>query len=318
MDTQPFPVSVFRPLFPPFPFAPFPVPRSRFPPFMSTVWKVRGRTVALDRPLVMGIVNVTPDSFSDGGRYFSSDADVFEHVAGLVDGGADIIDVGGESTRPGATPVSEEDELRRALPVIRRLARDRADAIISIDTVKSGVARAALDAGAHIVNDVSGLRFDPGIATVCAAAGAGLVVMHSRGNSVSELASYEHANYGDVVTEVLAELRKRVESAERGGVPAEAIAVDPGIGFAKKSEHSLALLGALSRLVEWGYPVVCAVSRKRFVGEISRVSEPAARLSGTLGANVAALALGARIFRVHDVRPAREALDVAWEILKRR
>ncbi len=283
-----------------------------------SAWAIRGRTLTLDKPLVMAILNVTPDSFSDGGRYFSSDADVFEHVAGLLESGADIIDVGGESTRPGATPVSEEDELRRVLPVIRRIARDRGDAIISIDTVKSGVARAALDAGAHIVNDVSGLRFDPGIATVCANAGAGLIVMHSRGNTVAELATYTHANYGDVVTEVLAELRKRVESAERGGVPANRIAIDPGIGFAKKSEHSLALLGALPRLVEWGFPVVCAVSRKRVIGEISGVSEPAARLSGTLGANVAALALGARIFRVHDVRPAREALDVAWEILKRR
>lgn len=285
---------------------------------MSAAWQVRGRRLDLVRPLIMGILNVTPDSFSDGGRHFSSDADVLEHAKFILDSGADILDVGGESTRPGAVPVSESDELRRVLPVIRRLASERQDAIISIDTSKSGVARAALDAGAHVVNDVSGLRFDPGVATVCAQAGAGLIVMHSRGNTVGELASYAHASYGDAVTEVLAELRKRVDSAQRGGVPAESLAVDPGIGFGKRSEHSLALLGALPRLVEWGYPVVSAVSRKRFIGEISGVAEPAARLSGTLGANVAALALGARIFRVHDVRPAREALDVAWEILKRR
>lgn len=265
----------------------------------------------------MGIVNVTPDSFSDGGR-FASEADVVTHAVALLDAGADILDVGGESTRPGAVPVSESDELRRVVPVIRRLAAERPDAVISIDTVKSGVARAALDAGAHIVNDVSGMRLDPGISTVCAAAGAGLVVMHSRGGGVAELASHAHASYGDVVSEVLAELRRRVDSALHAGVARERIAVDPGIGFSKRTEHSLALLGALPRLVDWGFPVVCAVSRKRFVGEISGVAEPAARLGGTLGANVAALALGAGIFRVHDVRPAREALDVAWEILRRR
>lgn len=283
-----------------------------------TDWHIRGRILTTARPLVMGILNVTPDSFSDGGR-FASEADVVTHAIALLDGGADILDVGGESTRPGAAPVSEGDELRRVLPVIRRLAAERPDAVISVDTVKSGVARAALDAGAHIVNDVSGMRLDPGISTVCAAAGAGLVVMHSRGASVAELASYAHASYGDdVVGEVLAELRRRVDSALHAGIAREAIAVDPGIGFSKRTEHSLALLAGLPRLVGWGFPVVCAVSRKRFIGEISGVAEPGARLGGTLGANVAALALGARIFRVHDVRPAREALDVAWEILRNR
>ena len=281
-------------------------------------WQLRGTSLKLDRPLVMGILNLTPDSFSDGGRIFSSEADVFDHAVGMLDSGADILDVGGESTRPGATPVAEQDELRRVLPVIERLSHERPRAIISIDTVKSRVARAALEAGAHIVNDVSGLRLDPGIASVCAKVGAGLVVMHSRGSTVSELASYTHASYGDVVPEVLAELRKRIEMAHHGGVAAECIAVDPGIGFAKKPEHSLQVLGAIPRLADWGYPVVCAVSRKRFIGEITGVREPAARLAGTVGANVAALALGARIFRVHDIRATREALDVAWEILRRR
>lgn len=280
-------------------------------------WQVRGAALSVEKPLVMGILNLTPDSFSDGGRVFSSDADVFDHAAGILDAGADILDIGGESTRPGATPVAEQDELRRVLPVIERLARERPSAILSIDTVKSRVARAALDAGVHIVNDVSGLRLDPGIASVCAKVGAGLVVMHSRGSSVSELAAYTHASYGDVVPEVLAELRKRVDLARHGGVAAEHIAVDPGIGFAKRPEHSLAMLGAIPRLAAWGFPVVCAVSRKRFIGEITGVKEPAGRLAGTVGANVAALALGARIFRVHDVRAAREALDVAWEILTR-
>ena len=283
---------------------------------MSSSWHVRGKVLDVGRPLVMGILNLTPDSFSDGGRFFSSDADVFDHVVGMLESGADIIDVGGESTRPGATPVSEDDELRRVIPVITRLARDHPDVTISIDTVKSGVARAALDAGAHVVNDVSGMRLDPGIATVVASYDAGLVVMHSRGSNVTELASFEHASYADVVREAHAELRKRVDLARHGGVKERNIAVDPGIGFAKKSEHSLAMLSALPRMVEWGMPIVVGVSRKRFIGDITGVREPAGRLGGTLGANVAALALGARIFRVHDVRPAREALDVAWAILQ--
>jgi dihydropteroate synthase len=281
-------------------------------------WRVRGTALSLEKPLVMGILNLTPDSFSDGGRLFSSDADAFDHAVGLLESGADILDIGGESTRPGAIPVSEEDELRRVMPLIERFAAERPRAILSIDTVKSRVARAALEAGAHIVNDVSGLRFDPGTASVCAKMGAGLIVMHSRGGNVTELSSYQHASYGQVVPEVLAELRKRVELARHGGVADEQIAVDPGIGFAKRPEHSLAVLGAMGRLAEWGYPVVSAVSRKRFIGEITGVKEPAARLAGTVGANVTALALGARIFRVHDVRASREALDVAWAILKHR
>jgi len=264
----------------------------------------------------MGILNVTPDSFSDGGRFFSADAAV-EQGLKMLDDGADIIDVGGESTRPqGAVAVSVEEELHRVIPVIERIARDRPAATISIDTVKSTVARAAVQAGARIVNDVSGLRLDPKIAGLCAEHDAGLVLMHSRGD-VSDMGTYTHALYGDdVVTEVLSELRERVEVARGAGIRDEQIAVDPGIGFAKKSEHSLAVLAALPRLAAWGLPVLVGLSRKRFIGELAPAArEPAARLNGTLGANVAALALGARIFRVHDVRQNREALDVAWEIL---
>jgi dihydropteroate synthase len=263
----------------------------------------------------MGILNMTPDSFSDGGRFFSCAADVFEHVTAMLESGADIIDVGGESTRPGAVPVSANDEMKRVLPVIEGIRQRHPNAILSIDTVKGSVAQAALDAGAHIVNDVSGLRLDPTVGGVCATAGAGLVLMHSRG-SVSEMGTYAHAHYEDVVTEVLRELRGQVDVARKSGVPTECIALDPGIGFGKKTAHSLAMLGALPQLAAWGYPVLVGVSRKRFIGEITGVREPAARLSGTLGASVAALALGARIFRVHDVRAAREALDVAWQILR--
>jgi len=292
--------------------SPFPIPGSQV---VSMQWSVRGNALRLDRPVIMGILNLTPDSFSDGGRFFSSTADVFEHVSAMLESGADLIDVGGESTRPGAVPVSTTDEMRRVLPVIEGIHKRHPTAILSIDTVKGPVAQAALDAGAHIVNDVSGLRLDPTVADVCAAARAGLVLMHSRGG-VRDMGLYVHALYDDVVGDVLRELRAQVDVARKAGVPDECIALDPGIGFGKKSEHSIAILGALPKLAEWGYPLLVGVSRKRFIGEITGVREPAARLSGTLGANVAALALGARIFRVHDVRAAREALDVAWAILQ--
>lgn len=278
-------------------------------------WSVRDRIVNIDRPLVMGILNVTPDSFSDGGRFFSADAAVEQGLRMLSDG-ADLVDVGGESTRPqGAASVSADEELSRVLPVVEALARERPVAVLSIDTVKSQVARAALDAGAHVVNDVSGLRLDARMAALCAESGAGLVVMHSRGG-VTDMGTYTHAGYDDVVTDVLSELQNAVRSAQDAGVPRTAIAVDPGIGFAKRTPDSLQMLAALPTLGEWGLPIVVGVSRKRFIGEITGVHDPAARLNGTLGANVAALALGAHIFRVHDVREHREALDVAWEILR--
>jgi dihydropteroate synthase len=261
----------------------------------------------------MGILNVTPDSFSDGGQ-FDSPAAAVEHAIGMLTDGADIIDVGGESTRPGATPVSATEELDRVLPTIERVIADRPDAVISIDTVKSEVARAALESGAHIVNDVSGLRLDPRTGEVCAEFGAGVVLMHSRGTT-GDMATYAHANYQDAATEVVDELRARIDAARASGIRDDQIVLDPGIGFAKKTEHSLAVLAALPRLVSLGFPVLVGVSRKRFIGQITGIDEPTNRLAGTLGANVAALALGARIFRVHDVAENREALDVAWAIL---
>jgi dihydropteroate synthase len=277
-------------------------------------WVARDRVLSVDGPLVMGILNVTPDSFSDGGRYLSPDAALVQALS-MLEARADIIDVGGESTRPqGAVSVSADEEARRVVPVIEAIARERPDAVISIDTVKSGVARAALDAGAHIVNDVSGLRLDPEIGAVCAGQGAGLVLMHSRGD-VSTMATFEHASYGEVVDEVMAELRQRVDIARTAGVGDAQLVVDPGIGFAKKTEHSLAILGALPRFAAWGFPVLVGLSRKRFIGDIIGAREPLGRLNGTVGANVAALALGARIFRVHDVRENREALDVAWKVI---
>ncbi|HVE80359.1 MAG TPA: dihydropteroate synthase [Gemmatimonadaceae bacterium] len=278
-------------------------------------WTVRGRVLSLRRPLVVGIVNVTPDSFSDGGRFLSPEAAV-AHAEALAAEGADLLDVGGESTRPqGATPVDAAEERRRVVPVVREVARRLPGVAVSIDTVKAEVAEACLDAGASVVNDVSGFRLDPALGAVCARAGAGVILMHSRGG-VSEMATYAHARYGDDVTgEVVRELGEALARAADAGVAADRIALDPGIGFAKRGEHSLRVLAELPRVVALGHPVVVGVSRKRFIGELTGVKEPAGRIYGTVGANVAALARGARLFRVHDVRAARHALDVAWAAL---
>jgi dihydropteroate synthase len=278
-------------------------------------WRVRGRTIALDRPVILGIVNVTPDSFSDGGSYLAPDAAV-AHAERLVEEGADILDVGGESTRPqGAVAVTAAEERRRVMPVVRELRRRFPEVPVSVDTVKSETAAAALDEGASIINDVSAFRLDPALAGVCAEHGAGVVLMHSRGG-VSEMGTYAHASYGDdVVGEVLGELRAAVDRARAAGVVDDAVVLDPGVGFSKRSAHSLAVLAELPRLAALGFPMLVGVSRKRLIGELTRVTEPARRVYGTVGANVAALARGARLFRVHDVRPSREALDVAWAVL---
>ena len=278
-------------------------------------WQLRGRVLEVDRPRILGIINVTPDSFSDGGNFFSPDAAI-EHGERLLAEGADILDVGGESTRPqNAQPVDAEEERRRVIPVVTALRKRHPDALLSVDTVKADVADAALDAGVDIVNDVSGLRLDVRMGEVCARTGAGVILMHSRGG-VSDMARYEHAVYGnDVTGDVLAELDGSLAAAERAGVPTECIALDPGFGFGKRSDHSLTLLRELPRLVAVGRPVVVGVSRKRFIGELSRVDDPAQRVPGTMAANVVAMLRGARLFRVHDVAPARQALDVAWAIL---
>ena len=280
----------------------------------SLTWKIRGRELSLSRPLVMGIVNVTPDSFSDGGRFLSPGA-ALAHAAKLVAEGADILDVGGESTRPqGAEAVRADEELRRVLPVIRALAAERPEVVLSVDTVKASVAEAAIASGAHIVNDVSGMRLDAEMASLCAATGVGVVVMHSRG-SVSDMATYAHAEYGpSFLDEMLDELAARVRDVERAGVARAAIAVDPGIGFAKRSEHSLRALACLERLAAWGYPVVVGASRKRFIGQVTRETNPSHRVFGSVGAAVAAYERGAQVLRVHDVAATRHALDVAAAI----
>ena len=280
-----------------------------------SAWRVRDASIALDHPVLVGVLNVTPDSFSDGGVYLTPDS-ARRHADELIAEGADVIDIGGESTRPhGAKRISDEEERARVVPVVDWLRRDHPSTPISVDTSKSTVARAVLDVGAHVINDVSGGRLDMNLCEVVAAAGAGIILMHSRG-SVETMATYDFALYGDdPVRDVMHELSASAIRAREAGIPQESIVLDPGIGFAKRTEHSVATLRELDRIVSLGYPVMVGASRKRMVGELSGVTDPRVRLAGTLGAHVVALSRGARLFRVHDVKPHREALAVAWAIL---
>jgi dihydropteroate synthase len=256
----------------------------------------------------MAIVNVTPDSFSDGGR-FASPAAAVEHALRLAESGADILDIGGESTRPGAQPVEAGEEMRRVLPVIEGLA-GRTAVAVSVDTTKAVVARAALRAGAHIVNDVSACTADPEMAAVVREAGAGVVLMHMRGNPRTMQAD---PRYDDVVAEVREYLARRIGDLAEAGVPVGAIAVDPGIGFGKTTAHNLALLAGLDVLTALGRPVVVGHSRKRFIGELT--GRPAdERLAGSLAAAAAAVLKGAHVLRVHDVAQTRDAARVAAAI----
>lgn len=281
----------------------------------AMLWSTSRGTIDFSKPRVMGILNVTPDSFWDGGLHFGVTA-ALHHAEAMVREGADIIDVGGESTRPGAQLVDGATEMARVVPVVQAIAGEFSELPVSVDTVKSETARAAADAGAAIINDVSGLRLDPAVADVAAAYALGVVVMHSRG-SVAEMAHYRMADYGaDAVGEIIEELRGSVRAARERGVAADAIAIDPGLGFAKRTPDSLAALRGLERFLALGHPVLVGPSRKRFIGELSGGLPPEKRLPGTLGACVAALAKGAHIFRVHDVAAARRALDVAHAILK--
>jgi len=276
-------------------------------------WSIGGRTLEIEKPILMGIVNVTPDSFSDGGVSFSADRAI-ARALDLLRQGADVLDIGGESTRPGAVPVGFDEELRRVIPVIEGVLAAAPEAVLSVDTVKSGVAARAVDAGALVVNDVSGLRLDSAMAEVCARAGCGVILMHSRGD-VGEMASYALAEYGaDPVGEMLRELGNSVERAAAAGVARSSIVVDPGFGFAKASEHSLAVLRQLDRFCDLGFPVMVGLSRKRMIGELTGVGVAADRDAGSVGAAVVALVRGARLFRVHEVGMHRQALDAAWGV----
>jgi len=255
---------------------------------------------------VMGVVNVTPDSFSDGGRYLDAAAAI-AHGLELARQGAAILDIGGESTRPGALPVAAEEELRRVLPVISGLSSAGVDARLSIDTSKADVAAAALDAGATLVNDVTALRGDPALARLVAERGADCCLMHMLG---SPRTMQRDPHYDDVVDDVERFLEERMAFAIAEGIGEERILLDPGIGFGKTVEHNLELLRRLEQIVALGRPVVIGTSRKSFLGKLTG-REVDDRLAGTIATNVLAYERGARVFRVHDVGPIRDALAVA-------
>ncbi|TQM77514.1 dihydropteroate synthase [Thermopolyspora flexuosa] len=274
-----------------------------------TSWSLRGLPERA-RCLVMGVVNVTPDSFSDGGRWFDTSAAI-RHGLDLVAQGADIVDVGGESTRPGAARVPLEEEIRRVEPVIRALAAE--GVTVSVDTMRAEVAEIAVEAGAALVNDVSGGLADPAMPRVVAATGVPYVVMHWRGHS-HDMDS--RAIYADVVTEVREELAKRVDSVLAEGVAEEQIIIDPGLGFAKRPEHNWALLKHLDRLAELGYPILVGASRKRFLSRLLAAPDGTARPFeecdvATAAVSALAAAAGAWCVRVHDVRPNADAVRVA-------
>jgi len=257
----------------------------------------------------MGILNVTPDSFSDGGRYLDARAAVAWGLEMAAEG-ADIIDVGGESTRPGALPVAPDEEMARVVPVVREIRKESA-ALISVDTSKAAVARAALDAGADIINDVSALRFDPDMAGVAADSGAAVVLMHMKGTP--ETMQVE-PRYEDLFAEVRGFLEARADAARSAGVRRDRIIVDPGIGFGKTFAHNIALIEGLGFLDDLGFPVLAGVSRKSFIGKALGAG-PGERLEGSLAAGVLCIERGTHILRVHDVRATRRAADMTDAVL---
>jgi len=270
-----------------------------------------GRDCVLDltQPCMMGILNVTPDSFSDGGDFIEVAAAV-ERGLEMAEQGAGILDVGGESTRPGAPAVPAGAELERVIPVIEGLRRHTSTPL-SIDTNKAPVARAALGAGANFVNDISGLSFDDNMAAVVATTGAGLFLMHTRGCPQQ---MQKNTDYQDLLSEVIHYLHGSISKACSAGIPVERLAVDPGIGFAKSVAGNLLLLQHLPALHQLGSPILLGTSRKSFIGKILHQDDPRLRLYGTLATIALGVAQGVQLFRVHDVRPAREAALVAWAI----
>ena len=272
------------------------------------VWHCGRFQLAIDRPLVMGIVNVTPDSFSDGGRYADPTAAV-AHGRAMIEEGAAIIDVGGESTRPGAESVTAAAELGRVLPVLAELARD-ADVPLSIDTRHAEVARACVEAGATIINDVSGFR-DAAMVELATACDAGVIVMHMLGEPGT---MQDAPHYDDVVAEISGYLAAQAAALEAAGVARDRIALDPGIGFGKTAAHNLELLRRLDDVAARGYPVVAGASRKRFIGEVTGETVPARRFGGSVAAALWAVGHGAAVVRVHDVAGTVQALRV-WEAI---
>jgi len=276
---------------------------------MAQEWHIVGRSLPIgERTLVMGILNVTPDSFSDGSQFLTPEI-ALEHAEQMIAEGADIIDVGGESTRPGAALVSLEEELKRVVPVVNELAK-RSNVPISIDTTKAAVARAALDAGAAIVNDISALRFDFHVADEAAKSGAGLVLMHSRGTPAT---MQRLPPVAEIMEEVKSSLRSSVAMAKRRGVKPESIVVDPGLGFGKSHEQNIELIARLDQLASAfpDLPILIGTSRKSFIGRILDNAPVTERLYGTMASITAAVLHGANIVRVHDVKATVETVRVA-------
>lgn len=274
-------------------------------------WKTARRTISLDRPLVMGILNVTPDSFSDGGRFTTYER-AAAHAEAMIANGADIIDVGGESTRPGSEAISAEEETARVLPIIKHLAT-RFAVPVSIDTTKTEVARRSIDAGAEIVNDISGLRWQPALANVAADAGAGLLLMHSRGTYET---MHSQPPVSDIVNEVVSGLKNSIREAKVRGVEDAQVAVDVGIGFGKTAEQNLELLAKLDRIVAEfeTYPLAVGTSRKSFLAKVLGDTPVDERLGGSLASALFSLGMGVKIIRVHDVKEAVGAIRVLTAI----
>jgi len=265
------------------------------------------RRLTLDRPRLLGIVNLTPDSFSDGGQYQAPESAVL-HAHQLIDEGADVLDLGAESTRPGARRIDADDQLKRLLPVLEQLA-EKTDVPISIDTTRRQVAEAALDAGASIINDVSAGRDDPDIMTLAAERGCPYIVMHILGEPAT---MQNDPRYDHVVTEARDFLLSRADLAQQAGVEVSQLVIDPGIGFGKTVEHNLKLIAALDQLVATGYPVLLGASRKRFLGEITGVRQAADRAAATGATTAMGVLAGVQLFRVHDVALNRHIADVTF------
>jgi dihydropteroate synthase len=263
-----------------------------------------------DEPQIMGILNVTPDSFSDGGLHANIDAALL-HAEKMLAEGANIIDVGGESTRPGSEPVSEQEQINRVLPVIQALHQTDPTLCISIDTTRQAVAEAACKAGASMINDVSAGIADPNMLDMVANNAWPIILMHMQGTPQT---MQENPFYNDVVSEVISALQQRIYAALKAGVKPENIAIDPGIGFGKRKQDNLELLAHLKRFVDLGYPVLLGTSRKRFMGGILNVAEPSELVTATAVTTALGVMAGVQMFRVHDVKANRQAADVAWAI----
>lgn len=270
---------------------------------------------SLTRPLIMGILNVTPDSFSDGGKFTAMDS-ALAQAQRMIAEGVDIIDIGGESTRPGAESVTTEEQIARVIPVIKAIRKELSASLpISIDTTLSAVARAALDAGASIINDISAGVQDAAILSLAAQRDVPIILMHIKGQPDN---MQDAPFYQNVVSEVLDALQERVDAALSAGVAKHQIVIDPGIGFGKRRQDNLDLLANLDRFVDTGYPVLLGTSRKRFMGSLCPVTEPAELVSATAATTALGVQQGVQMFRVHDVKENRQAADVAWAIKQAR